>query len=198
MKKLKIFIIAAILLVLLNVYLSLTGTAFGVVNYIDFNVFSVHEGGSKEINGIWIQPVLFEEERTISFFPFFGYHYIGPPYKIGLRAMDYGDINKCKKMEILELSLRRGNSLLQVVKKDTPVVAAGFKKYLKDADINHRDAKWIVPAGEWLDKTNGQENIIFKAAYKIYKNDGEFEGEIKTIFKPQNDARILTFDKLSY
>jgi len=173
--------------------MTINGVAFGVLNFIDLNRYYVYKGGSKEINEIWIQPIISAEDKAISFFPFFGYRYIGAPYQVGLRAVDYGHKKQSTKMEITELVIFKGNSSLNILENHPVPVIVSFEKYL--LDIDHFAAKWEVPIGEWLTVEN-KEAVTFRAKYKVYTKDSVIEGNIGLIFKLEHYERLMPFYKM--
>jgi hypothetical protein len=192
-KSLKNCIIVFAVLVCLNVVMSLSGIAIGILNYVDFHLYYIKQDESKVFNDIWILPDISGETKALSFFPFFGYRYIGSPFKVGLRAVDYGNKNQCEKLEIIELSLNDGVKTLQIVDlKSTPVIAK-FKKYLPDSE--NVAAQWYANVIEGLNHDTNEE-IILKARYRIYKKNGIIEDDIKIIYKSQHYTRTVTFEKL--
>lgn len=193
-KSLIIFVAIMAVLICLNIVMSLSGLAIGVFNYVDFHLYYVKQGESKVIDDIWISPDISGSNKAISFFPFFGYRYIGSPFKVGLNVVDYDNKNQCEKLEILELLLNKGEKTLQLVGSTSSPVAAKFKKYLPD--VEHVSAQWYANVTEWLDH-DAKEEIVFQARYRIYKKSGIIENDIKIIFKSQHYTRTVTFNKLS-
>ncbi|MBN1182197.1 MAG: hypothetical protein JXB49_07910 [Bacteroidales bacterium] len=190
-KKTKMFVVILItILFSFNVLMTYLDATFGIFNYINFNRYYVYSGGSKSVNDVWIQPLLSGEERFLSFFPLFGYHYIGHPYLIGLRAIDKENKQNCIKMEIYEITIKKGNRSFEIL------TAPVFVNFNRDLDgLVNSSATWIAPAGEWS-VNDKQETVVFEAKYKIYTNTGVIENRIEVTFKHEHDARIIPFYKM--
>ena len=176
-----------VLFVGINFFMQSQGFALGLLNYRDDSGYLVVKEASLRTKDLWITPVIITEHKSISLFPFFGYHSNGPPFKVGIRAVDYDNKNQCQKLELLELLIKKGDDRLELV-TEANFIQSAFHKYL--TDINHKEAMCLVPLKDWGNKDN-QENIIISGKYRLYKKDGVIERSFEEKRKSYRDKYLF-------
>lgn len=173
---------------LLSLVLSLGGCGFSFFGHVNFDYY-YSKSKSKVLDSTWIHPIVQENTFVLAVIPFWSYTRKGPPFSVGVRVVDYDNVKKYKKLELIKLEIiNQGNTKTIVTEPNS--LSSRFKTYVPRVDHVGAECLFKLKDGISIDY---KKPIRIKAVFLLHNKDGFQKETIEAEFKPHSYKSFWRF-----